>query len=83
MVLCAVVPGAAAVVCVWLTTVWLGFCTGIVGWARKEGGETIVPLGVPGATCGRVSGCTGCVTRPVNACCRSGAMRSERPFCTW
>ena len=24
-----------------------------------------------------------CVTRPVNACCSSGAIRSARPFCTW
>ena len=81
IVLCAV-PGAAVVVCVWLTTVWLGFCTGITGCAWKDGGETIVPAGVPGASVGGPVGSAGWVIRPVNACCNSGAMRSARPFCT-
>ena len=55
--------------------------TAEVGAAWYDGAETIVPAGVPGASVGALGvGC--CVTRPVNACCSSGPMRSARLYWT-
>ena len=57
-----------------LCVCWLSGC------GVNEGGLTIWPGGVPGERVG-AEGVTGCVTRPVNACWRSGASRSARVFC--
>jgi len=73
---CATAAAGGGWVLVW------GIATLVSGCGWYCGGVTICPGGVPGASVGGPGPGAGWVTLPVNACWSSGAILSERPFCT-
>src|SRR5665213_243356 len=74
-------PGAPAVppALAWLVTLTAGVGVA-VDCAENDGGDTMEPAGVPGATVAAPGPVDG-VERPVNACCNNGPMCSARVFC--
>src|SRR5665213_215004 len=63
----------------WLVTLTAGAGVAVDDCAENDGGDTMEPAGVPGATVA-APGPDDVVEWPVNACCNSGPMCSARVF---